>query len=248
MSGFVCPHCSECSNIFSSGGGAALAASTHVPFLGCIPIDPLFGECLDQGIAPVNSVSSLRAIAQFVDSQLGKAIWIQQQRFNIDSRNVFHKTTPKTIKFCFCSCFSRDIFASSPLSSQHTPPYVTHRTGASGTHSASQVWWRKTTRPSHTMQHSIDVIVSIATASTQIVFPVQIVMIQWGHANHRDWPHGNGFAIVPIEEVVCVQARNCRRDTREHAVVVVVLFVVCCLKQWKVCKIDVKTMTLKQWE
>ncbi|KAJ3416992.1 Nucleotide-binding protein 2 [Chytridiales sp. JEL 0842] len=40
MSGYVCPNCSECTNIFSKGGGEALAKEYNVPFLGCIPIDP----------------------------------------------------------------------------------------------------------------------------------------------------------------------------------------------------------------
>ncbi|XP_076461202.1 cytosolic Fe-S cluster assembly factor NUBP2 homolog [Babylonia areolata] len=39
MSGYKCPHCSECTNIFSSGGGEALAKEAGVQFLGCIPID-----------------------------------------------------------------------------------------------------------------------------------------------------------------------------------------------------------------
>ncbi|KAL1130737.1 hypothetical protein AAG570_011978 [Ranatra chinensis] len=40
MSGFVCPTCSECTNIFSTGGGKSLSEHANVPFLGCIPIDP----------------------------------------------------------------------------------------------------------------------------------------------------------------------------------------------------------------
>lgn len=44
MSGFVCPNCTECSNIFSSGGGQALAELAQVPFLGTLPIDPRIGE------------------------------------------------------------------------------------------------------------------------------------------------------------------------------------------------------------
>lgn len=43
MSGYVCPNCSECTNIFSSGGGEALAELTKVPLLGRIPIDPRVG-------------------------------------------------------------------------------------------------------------------------------------------------------------------------------------------------------------
>lgn len=44
MSGFVCPNCSECSNLFSSGGGRALAELAQVPFLGTLPIDPRIGD------------------------------------------------------------------------------------------------------------------------------------------------------------------------------------------------------------
>lgn len=40
MSGFVCPHCGEVSDIFKSGGGEALSAKRGVPFLGSVPLDP----------------------------------------------------------------------------------------------------------------------------------------------------------------------------------------------------------------
>lgn len=40
MSGFVCPDCAHCTNIFSSGGGEALAQVAQVPHLGTLPIDP----------------------------------------------------------------------------------------------------------------------------------------------------------------------------------------------------------------
>ncbi|RUP15456.1 hypothetical protein BC936DRAFT_139602 [Jimgerdemannia flammicorona] len=42
MSGFVCPHCSECTNVFSTGGGEALAGEFDITFLGRVPIDPAF--------------------------------------------------------------------------------------------------------------------------------------------------------------------------------------------------------------
>lgn len=40
MSGYVCPHCKDCSNVFSSGGGAKLASDYKCTFLGAVPIDP----------------------------------------------------------------------------------------------------------------------------------------------------------------------------------------------------------------
>uniref|UniRef100_A0A3P8WPX7 NUBP iron-sulfur cluster assembly factor 2, cytosolic n=1 Tax=Cynoglossus semilaevis TaxID=244447 RepID=A0A3P8WPX7_CYNSE len=49
MSGFVCPHCSECSNIFSKGGGEELAKLTGSVFLGCVPLDPQLSSSMEEG-------------------------------------------------------------------------------------------------------------------------------------------------------------------------------------------------------
>jgi ATP-binding protein involved in chromosome partitioning len=38
MSGFVCPHCGERTDLFKSGGGKTMAAEMEVPFLGDIPL------------------------------------------------------------------------------------------------------------------------------------------------------------------------------------------------------------------
>jgi ATP-binding protein involved in chromosome partitioning len=39
MSGFVCPHCSQETDIFSKGGAEAAARKLAVPFLGRVPIN-----------------------------------------------------------------------------------------------------------------------------------------------------------------------------------------------------------------
>lgn len=49
MSGFVCPHCSECTSIFSRGGGEELARHAGVPFLGSVPLDPQLTQSLEEG-------------------------------------------------------------------------------------------------------------------------------------------------------------------------------------------------------
>lgn len=49
MSGYVCPHCSECNNIFSKGGGENLAKMYDVPFLGAIPLEPKFIQMVEDG-------------------------------------------------------------------------------------------------------------------------------------------------------------------------------------------------------
>jgi ATP-binding protein involved in chromosome partitioning len=49
MSGFVCPHCGEKSNIFESGGGQKIAEELGMTFLGSIPIDQRICEDADRG-------------------------------------------------------------------------------------------------------------------------------------------------------------------------------------------------------
>ncbi len=49
MSGFVCPHCKETVDIFSSGGGESLARELDLPFLGKIPMDPKVVMAGDEG-------------------------------------------------------------------------------------------------------------------------------------------------------------------------------------------------------
>jgi ATP-binding protein involved in chromosome partitioning len=49
MSGFVCPHCGEKTEVFRSGGGKKMAEEADVPFLGSIPIDPQVSVDSDTG-------------------------------------------------------------------------------------------------------------------------------------------------------------------------------------------------------
>ncbi|XP_053493781.1 cytosolic Fe-S cluster assembly factor nubp2 [Ictalurus furcatus] len=49
MSGFVCPHCTECTSIFSKGGGEELAKLTGSKFLGSVPLDPLLSASVEEG-------------------------------------------------------------------------------------------------------------------------------------------------------------------------------------------------------
>ncbi|XP_064394317.1 cytosolic Fe-S cluster assembly factor NUBP2 homolog isoform X2 [Halichondria panicea] len=49
MSGFVCPNCTECTNVFSTGGGESLAKLCSVPFLGRVPLDPRLTQCVEEG-------------------------------------------------------------------------------------------------------------------------------------------------------------------------------------------------------
>jgi ATP-binding protein involved in chromosome partitioning len=49
MSYFVCGHCSERTEIFGHGGGAAMAKDMNVPFLGEVPIDTRVRQGGDEG-------------------------------------------------------------------------------------------------------------------------------------------------------------------------------------------------------
>ncbi|MDO9465277.1 MAG: Mrp/NBP35 family ATP-binding protein [bacterium] len=49
MSGFICPHCKERTDLFKSGGGEKSAKELKVPFLGRIPIEPEIVASGDSG-------------------------------------------------------------------------------------------------------------------------------------------------------------------------------------------------------
>ena len=55
MSGFVCPKCGKIRDVFSAGGGEAMAAEMNVPFLGRVPIEPGISYFGDAGIPYLNS-------------------------------------------------------------------------------------------------------------------------------------------------------------------------------------------------
>ena len=55
MSGFVCPHCGETTNVFLSGGAETMASEMGVPFLGRIPMDPAVVEAGERGVPHVQA-------------------------------------------------------------------------------------------------------------------------------------------------------------------------------------------------
>lgn len=58
MAGFVCPNCSECTDVFSKGGGMAMAEEFKERFLGSVPIDPQFVMLVETGRTPVYPVGT----------------------------------------------------------------------------------------------------------------------------------------------------------------------------------------------
>ncbi|MCL1904548.1 MAG: Mrp/NBP35 family ATP-binding protein [Methanomassiliicoccaceae archaeon] len=70
MSGFICPHCGERSDIFKTGGGERTAEEMDIQFLGRIPIEPAIVISSDSG-APIVSSSpdsaSAKAFAEITE-------------------------------------------------------------------------------------------------------------------------------------------------------------------------------------
>ncbi len=70
MSGFVCPHCGEITDIFKSGGGEATAKDMNIQFLGRVPLEPRIVETGDSGMPMVldsPESASAKAFAEIID-------------------------------------------------------------------------------------------------------------------------------------------------------------------------------------
>ena len=65
MSGFVCPHCGETTDVFLRGGAEAMAGDAGVPFLGRIPMDPAVVEAGERGIPHVEAFADSPTAAAF---------------------------------------------------------------------------------------------------------------------------------------------------------------------------------------
>jgi Mrp family chromosome partitioning ATPase len=73
MSGFVCPHCGEVTDIFKSGGGEATAKEMNIQFLGKIPIEPAVVLSGDSGM-PIVLKDPKSASAQAFEGIIDKII------------------------------------------------------------------------------------------------------------------------------------------------------------------------------
>lgn len=76
MSHFVCGHCGERTDIFSSGGGERAAEKLGIPFLGRIPIDPAIRDGGDSGhpIVMADSASPQAAAFREIARKIKRAV------------------------------------------------------------------------------------------------------------------------------------------------------------------------------
>ena len=75
MSMYVCRDCGDTVYLFGKDNGKQLARMMEIPFLGAIPIDPLFSEAADSGVPVVNlhpkSIAA-EAFSQIADTLQGQ--------------------------------------------------------------------------------------------------------------------------------------------------------------------------------
>lgn len=71
MSGFKCPHCDECTDVFNSGGGERLCAELNLTLLGKLPIDPAFVETVEsQDVVKRYPDTAMRQVFAPITSQV----------------------------------------------------------------------------------------------------------------------------------------------------------------------------------
>lgn len=87
MSGFVCPHCGQITDIFKSGGGEDAANQLGIQFLGRIPLEPGVVQSGDKGmpivIADPDSASAKAfngIVKKIVDTVENRQEYLQSQR------------------------------------------------------------------------------------------------------------------------------------------------------------------------
>ncbi len=78
MAGYICPHCSEVSEPFGSGGAEAAAAELGIPFLGRIPLDIAIRTASDAGTPPALDDGPIGNAFAAIASRVGT--WIDDQR------------------------------------------------------------------------------------------------------------------------------------------------------------------------
>lgn len=80
MSGFVCPHCGQRTDIFTTGGGERMAEEMSVPFLGRVPLASEIVALSDAGeplIGPAAPEAIREAYAQIIDrllAEIGRSV------------------------------------------------------------------------------------------------------------------------------------------------------------------------------
>ncbi|MCB0308711.1 MAG: P-loop NTPase [Bdellovibrionales bacterium] len=82
MSGFVCPHCNEITDIFKKGGGKKTSEQWGFPFLGEIPLDPKLAYAGDEG-KPMILEASDEQVSKIAYQNIAKNLVEQVQKVEV---------------------------------------------------------------------------------------------------------------------------------------------------------------------
>ncbi|KAF9288852.1 Nucleotide-binding protein 2 [Mortierella alpina] len=109
MSGFICPHCAECNNLFSAGGGEAMSEEFALNFLGRVPIDPTL-TAMDTDLVKQFPTSSLFPVFEKITDNVERFANRSSQRAALPepARQLITLTTgfqPATEYFDACSSY-----------------------------------------------------------------------------------------------------------------------------------------------
>jgi len=91
MSGFVCPHCEETVNIFSSGGGEKVARDFDLPFLGKVPMDPrvvIAGDTGQPYLSSEENTPATNAFASIINA-VAQRLPVKQ-KVNLEAINLLN--------------------------------------------------------------------------------------------------------------------------------------------------------------
>ncbi len=88
MSGFICPHCNQETQIFRHGGGIKAAKEVGIRFLGSIPIDPKLVLAGDKGEPVVGMVGENRPISALAFDKIAKDLISQINMIQQETKNV----------------------------------------------------------------------------------------------------------------------------------------------------------------
>ena len=79
MSYFLCPHCSERTDIFGHGGAKEMADELEIPFLGEIPMDPVIraGGDVGQPVLVIDPESTLSQSFRDIAGQVAARISLE---------------------------------------------------------------------------------------------------------------------------------------------------------------------------
>lgn len=74
MSGFICPSCQTCTEVFcpSTGGAQAMCNKLNIPFLGRLPLSPSVTTASDRGMSVITEIPQLKLIIEAIRSFLDK--------------------------------------------------------------------------------------------------------------------------------------------------------------------------------